>query len=141
MGGEATAKLRPQRAKTGGKLRVRVKHLCKGPESGSMHDELREGGMCRGQSLQMWAAPPECPRRRGWQKSPPLCTPTPNRHAGTELEETEKVALTARQRGDTAGECLKDCAPPHLGGGSEESDSVWGAGRGQLMDSFLIGWW
>ena len=31
--------------------------------------------------------------------------------------------------------------PPHLGGGGEESDSVWGAGRGQLMDSFLIGWW
>ena len=30
--------------------------------------------------------------------------------------------------------------PPALGGGSEESYSVWGAGCDQLMDFFVIGW-
>ena len=67
----------------------------------------------------------------------------PNRNSETELEETEKVALIARQSGNTAGvtagSCIQDCAP--LGGDSEESYSVQGAGHDQLTDIFLIGWW
>ena len=59
----------------------------------------------------------------------------PNRN--TEMEETENVALIAKQSGNTAGECLRDGA--HLGGGSEESYSVQGAGRDQLLDVFLMG--
>ena len=53
------------------------------------------------------------------------------------MEETENVALIAKQSGNTAGECLRDGA--HLGGGSEESYSVQGAGRDQLLDVFLMG--
>ena len=45
-----------------------------------------------------------------------LCIPMPNRNAETELEETEKVALMARQRGETAGALV-----PPIVGSSEES--------------------
>jgi len=63
----------------------------------------------------------------------------PNRNTETELEETEKAALSG-QEGNRADPCLKDCAP--LRGGSEESYSVWGAGSDQLMDILQIGgWW
>lgn len=53
------------------------------------------------------------------------------------MEETEKVNVTARQKGKTAGYGLKDCAPS--GGSSQESYSVQVAGCVQLMDIFLTG--
>ena len=60
----------------------------------------------------------------------------------TELEETEKVALIAWQRGNTAGQYLKDCLPPLKGVVRTLSYAVQGAGCDQLMDNFLIGgWW
>ena len=47
----------------------------------------------------------------------------PDRNAETELEETEKIALIARQRGEHSGLGLKDCVSC-LGAGSEASYSV-----------------
>lgn len=55
--------------------------------------------------------------------------------ARRQLEEAEKAALTARQRGNTQQ------AGAALGGAREESYSVRGAGRGQLLDMLLIGGW
>ena len=52
----------------------------------------------------------------------------------TELEETEKVVLIARQEENPAGWCLKDSAP--LKEGSEESYTVQGARCDHLMDIF-----
>ena len=59
----------------------------------------------------------------------------PNRNAETELEETEKVALIARQRGKRSRLVRKGLC--QVGGGgeggcSEESYSVGGARRDQL---------
>ena len=47
------------------------------------------------------------------------CTPTPNRNMETELEETEKGVLIARQRGTQQASASRMVRP--LRGGSEES--------------------
>ena len=52
-----------------------------------------------------------------------LCTPMPNRNAETELQETEKVALIARQRREHSRLAPQGLCP-HLGRGGEKSYSV-----------------
>ena len=66
----------------------------------------------------------------------------PSRNLETELEETEKVALVARQREEHSRLVPPGLCPWPPLKGSEESYSVWGTGHGQLLDILLIGgWW
>ena len=63
----------------------------------------------------------------------------PNRNVESELEETEKVALIARQRGGHSRLVPQGLCPTLEG--EVRSLRVRGAGRDQLMDAFLIGGW
>ena len=64
----------------------------------------------------------------------------PNRNTETALEETEKVALIARWRGEHGRWVPQELCPSLEG--VLRSQSLGGAGRGQFMDTVLIGgWW
>ena len=48
--------------------------------------------------------------------------------------------IVCQAKGATVGCCLQDCVS-RPGGGGGESYSIQGAGRDQLVDILLIGWW
>ena len=67
-----------------------------------------------------------------------LCSSVPNRNAETEFWVKQKrIALLFCQ---AKGAKTQDCVS-RPGACSEECYRVQGAGHGQLMDIFLIGWW
>ena len=56
------------------------------------------------------------------------------------MGEVEKSSLFYQREGAKAGECTQDCVT-HPGIGSEESYSVQGTRRDQLVEILLTGWW
>ena len=71
-----------------------------------------------------------------------LCSPVQNRNAEVESwAKQKKIALLLCQAKEaTTDQCAQNCVSGP-GVGNEESYSVLGAGRGQLVDIVLIGWW